>query len=160
MRLKHRIAVLAYDGVVLGDLATPLEIFGRVRDPQGRACYDVRVCGVSAEVESEYLRLAIPWMLSWAARAETVIVPGIDNLERIIPPAISRVLRSASDRGARTRRGYNLFPTRAPVKVRISIDQLTGLAILLCREDRVRQKRHSQGWQISRARRKNDVLCY
>src|SRR5579871_509966 len=33
---KHRVAVLAYDGVVLGDLAAPLEIFGRVHDPEGR----------------------------------------------------------------------------------------------------------------------------
>jgi transcriptional regulator GlxA family with amidase domain len=35
------------------------------------------------------------------ARADTVIVPGVDYLERIIPPAISRALRSASKRGAR-----------------------------------------------------------
>src|SRR5260370_42483037 len=61
---KHRVAVLAYDGVVLGDLATPLEIFGRVRDAEGRYCYDVRVCGVNEEVESEHLALRIPWRLS------------------------------------------------------------------------------------------------
>jgi transcriptional regulator GlxA family with amidase domain len=100
-RPKHRVAVLAYDGVVLGDLAIPLEIFGRVHDPAGRACYEVRVCGIAEEVASEHLRLRVPWRLSSLARAETVIVPGIDGLERIIPPAISRVLRGASERGAR-----------------------------------------------------------
>lgn len=99
--LKHRVAVLAYDGVVLGDLATPLEIFGRVRDAEGRSCYDVRVCGVNEEVQSEHLVLRVPWRLSSVARADTVIVPGVDYLERIIPPAISRALRSASKRGAR-----------------------------------------------------------
>lgn len=98
---KHRVAVLAYDGVVLGDLATPLEIFGRVRDAEGRSCYDVRACGVNEEVESEHLVLRVPWRLSSVARADTVIVPGIDDLERNIPPAISRALRSASKRGAR-----------------------------------------------------------
>ena len=98
---KHRVTVLAYDGVVLGDLATPLEIFGRVRDAEGRSCYDVRVCAANEEVESEHLVLKVPWRLSSVARADTVIVPGIDHLERNIPPAISRALRSASERGAR-----------------------------------------------------------
>lgn len=100
-RCKHRVAVLAYDGVVLGDLATPLEIFGRVRDDQGRPCYDVRVCGAAKDVASEYLRLNIPWSLTWAARANTIIVPGIDELKRDIPPAIFRALRSAAVRGVR-----------------------------------------------------------
>src|SRR5260370_12658076 len=58
---KHRVVVLAYDGVVLGDLATPLEIFGRVRDADGQACYDVRVCGAAQKVQSEHLNLKVPW---------------------------------------------------------------------------------------------------
>jgi transcriptional regulator GlxA family with amidase domain len=98
---KHRVAVLAYDGVVLGDLAIPLEIFGRVRDAQGRACYDVRVCGAAQEVQSEHLNLRVRWGLSSAVRADTVIAPGIDDLERPIPPAVIRALKSASKRGAR-----------------------------------------------------------
>lgn len=98
---KHRVAVLAYDGVVLGDLATPLEIFGRVRDAKGRGCYDVRVCGAAQEVQSAHLNLKIVWGLSSVARADTVIVPGLDDLEQAIPPAIFRALKSASKRGAR-----------------------------------------------------------
>jgi len=98
---KHRVAILAYDGVVLGDLAMPLEILGRVRDAKGHPVYDVRVCGVSEEVQSEHLHLRVPWRLTSVARAGTIIVPGIDRLERMILPAISRALRSASHRGAR-----------------------------------------------------------
>ncbi|MGO9438488.1 MAG: GlxA family transcriptional regulator [Terracidiphilus sp.] len=98
---KHRIAVLAYDGVVLGDLATPLEIFGRVRDAEGQVCYDVRVCGAAKEVQSEHVCLKVPWGLSWVARADTLIAPGIDDLQRPTPPAILRALNSASKRGAR-----------------------------------------------------------
>jgi transcriptional regulator GlxA family with amidase domain len=97
----HRVAVLAYDGVVLGDLATPLELFGRVRDAGGRPCYEVRVCAVAAEVHSEHLNLKVPWRLSSAARAGTLIVPGIDNVRRPVPPAILHALQSASARGAR-----------------------------------------------------------
>lgn len=100
-RWKPRIAVLAYDGVVLGDLATPLEIFGRVRDREGHACYDVRVCGVAEEVHSEHLQFKVPWRLSSVARADTIFVPGIDHLERTVSPSILHALRKASNRGSR-----------------------------------------------------------
>ena len=85
----------------MGDLATPLEIFSRVQDAEGKPCYDVRVCGVSEEVQSEHLRLKIPGKLSSVARCDTVLVPGVDHLERTIAPAIFRALRRAADRGAR-----------------------------------------------------------
>lgn len=98
---KHRVAVLAFDGVVLADLATPLEIFDRVQNAKGEPCYDVRVCGAAEHVESAHLMLKVPWRLSSAVRADTVIVPGIDDLNRPIPPAILRALRSAAECGAR-----------------------------------------------------------
>lgn len=100
-RRQHRVAVIAYHGVVLGDLAIPLEIFGRVRDAEGRVCYDVRVCGVSKMVESEYLRLSVPCGLRWAAQADSIVVPGTDQLGRTIPSQILRLLRNASKNGAR-----------------------------------------------------------
>src|SRR2546428_450811 len=36
-RRRHLVGVVAFDGVVLGDLATPCEVFGRVRGTDGRA---------------------------------------------------------------------------------------------------------------------------
>ena len=96
----RRVAVLAFDGVVLGDLAIPLEIFGRVRNQSGRAYYDVQVCGATQEVHSKHLRLKIPCGAAFIARADTVIVPGIDDLERTIPLAILRALKKAFNRGA------------------------------------------------------------
>lgn len=98
---NHRVAVLAYDGVVLGDLSTPLEIFARVRDAEGRARYDVRVCAVARKARSQHLSLRVPWGLSSVARADTVIVPGVDHLDRPIPSPVIRALRAASKRGAR-----------------------------------------------------------
>jgi transcriptional regulator GlxA family with amidase domain len=93
--------VVAFDGVVLGDLSAPCEVFGRVRDADGGKPYEVRVCSLTPEIESEHVKLGVPWRLSSLSRADTVIVPGIDHLDRAIPPALLGALRRALDRGAR-----------------------------------------------------------
>jgi transcriptional regulator GlxA family with amidase domain len=92
---------VAFDGVVLADLATPCEVFGRVRDAGGGAPYEVRICSVTARVRSEHLVLEVPWRLAWLDRADTVIVPGIDDLDRDVPPALLYAVRRALKRGAR-----------------------------------------------------------
>lgn len=90
------IAIVAFDGVVLGDLSMPGEVFGRAH---GR--YEVRVCSASPRVQTEHLTLIVPHRLATLARAHTIIVPGVDRLDRAIPPAVLRALRRAVDRGAR-----------------------------------------------------------
>lgn len=97
----HLVAVVAFDGVVLGDLATPLEVFGHVRSIEGRPCYEVRTCSQQPQVESEHVTLRAPWRLSSLKRASTVIVPGIDNIDRPLPEELLRALRAAVTRGAR-----------------------------------------------------------
>ena len=97
----HLVAVVAFDGVVLGDLATPLEIFGLVRSADGRRCYEVRICSHRSQVESEHVTLKVPWRLSSVKRADTVIVPGIDNIDRPVPEELLRALRAALKRRAR-----------------------------------------------------------
>jgi len=93
--------VLAFDGVVLGDLAVPCEVFGWVRSADGSAPYEVRVCGPSPRVETRHVGLRVPSRLSWLARAHTVVVPGIEDLERALPAAVVRAIRRAVERGAR-----------------------------------------------------------
>jgi transcriptional regulator GlxA family with amidase domain len=93
--------VVAFDGVVLGDLATPCEIFGRVRGRDGHVPYEVRICSLVSEVRSAYMTLNVPWRLSSLARADTVIVPGIDELDRAVPDPVLRAVRRAVERGAR-----------------------------------------------------------
>ena len=93
--------VLAFDGVVLGDLATPCEIFARVRDRRGRPAYDVRVCSPTRTVRTEHLTLDVPGRMSLLERAHTVIVPGVDDIGRAIPKSVTRALRRAVQRGAR-----------------------------------------------------------
>lgn len=97
----RRVAVLAFDGVVLGDLATPCEVFGRARRADGRPHYEIRICSAAATVESEHVRLAVPWRLSSLRGADTVIVPGIDDIDRVVPDELLRAIRRAIDRGAR-----------------------------------------------------------
>ncbi len=95
------VAIVAFDGVVLGDLSAPCEVFGRVRDADGRAPYEVRICSIAPEVESEHLTLKVPWRLSSLSRADTVIVPGIADLDRAVPKGLLSAIRRAIDRGAR-----------------------------------------------------------
>ena len=93
--------MVAFDGVVLGDLAAPCEVFGRVRGADGRPAYEVRVCSAAPAVTSEHVRLGVAWRLSSLARADTVIVPGVDQLGRAVPDEVVRAIRRAIDRGAR-----------------------------------------------------------
>ena len=72
-RRPHLVAVVAFDGVVLGDLSTACEVFGLARWKDGGSAYDVRVCSESADVESIHVGLRVPWRLSSVAQADTVI---------------------------------------------------------------------------------------
>jgi transcriptional regulator GlxA family with amidase domain len=100
-RRRHRVTVVAFDGVVLGDLSIACEIFGLARTKSGWAPYDVRVCSESADIESRHVRLGVPWRLSSLARADTVIVPGIDDVYRPVPAVVLHAVRRAAHRGAR-----------------------------------------------------------
>jgi len=95
------VAVVAFDGVVLGDLATPCEVFGRARDADDGLTYDVRVCGVRPKVESAHLTLTVRWPITVLRRADTIVVPGVDDLDRSVPSALLSELRRAISRGAR-----------------------------------------------------------
>jgi len=101
LRKPHLVAVVAFDGVVLGDLATPCEIFGRVRDSAGRPCYEVRICSLRRQVNSELLTLKVPWRLPSIRAAKTIIIPGVDNLDKTIPRELIGALRWAVDHGQR-----------------------------------------------------------
>ena len=100
-RRPHLVAVVAFDGVVLGDLSTACEVFGLARRKDGRTAYEVRVCSESVNVESMHVALRVPWRLSSLAQADTVMVPGINDVNRPVPAAVLRAIRRAAERGAR-----------------------------------------------------------
>jgi len=97
----HLVAVLAFDGVVLADLAVPCEVLARVFAKDGHRAYEIRVCAEHTQVASEHASLSVRWRLATLRRAETIIVPGIDDLDRAVSEAVKSELRRAIRRGAR-----------------------------------------------------------
>lgn len=97
----HLVAVVAPDGVVPFDMATPCEIFGRTRDHRGDPLYEVRVCASARRADAGMFRMQTPWGLRTLSRADTVIVPGIADLDAPVPASLRRALRAAVSAGTR-----------------------------------------------------------
>lgn len=93
--------MVAFDGVVLGDLATPCEIFWRAAGQAGRSPYEVRVCSAARTVRSSFVTLTVPHRLTALSAADTIMVPGMEDIDRPVDPAVVRALRQAARRGAR-----------------------------------------------------------
>ncbi len=97
----HRVTVLAMGGVIVGDLAMPIDIFGRVTLRDGAPAYDVRVCAPADRIDAGVFTLATPHGLDALATSDTIFVPG---LAEHAPPAGDEVLdalRDAAGRGTR-----------------------------------------------------------
>lgn len=101
MPRMHNVCVVAYPGLLLFDLATPMEIFGRVRLPDGRPGYRVDVCGTPGEISSAGIRLTVPKGLDHLAFADTIVVPGAADPEAPIPEELLIALRDAAAHGTR-----------------------------------------------------------
>jgi transcriptional regulator GlxA family with amidase domain len=97
----HVVAVVAFDGVVPFDLATPCEVFARATLADGRPGYDVRVCGVTPEVNAGPFALRTRHGLRALSRADTIIVPGTNDIDRPVPEKLLHALVAAAARGAR-----------------------------------------------------------
>jgi transcriptional regulator GlxA family with amidase domain len=97
----HVVAVVALDGVVPFDLSTPCEVFGRVRLPDGRPGYQIRVCGVTSEVDAGPFTMRLRCGLDELARADTIVLPGIADLAVPVPEKLVRAVRKAAAKGAR-----------------------------------------------------------
>jgi len=97
----HAVAVLALDGVLAFDLATPVEVFGRARTADGRAAYRVRVCAPKDEVDAGALAIRAPWGLHALDEADTIVVPGLADPTAPVPEDVLGALRAAAGGGAR-----------------------------------------------------------
>lgn len=103
-RRRHRVAILALPSVVCFDLSVPLQIFAYPRPDLGAQRYRAVVCGPRIgrlEPASGDFALTLRHGLSALQRADTVVIPGIDDLDRPIAPAVLRALQAAHARGAR-----------------------------------------------------------
>ena len=97
----HRVAILALDSVIAFDLGIACEVFARAQLPDGTAAYSVLVCGVCGSVQTSAFELRPPGRLRDMATADTVVVPGIEDIEGPIAPQVIASLQAAWDRGAR-----------------------------------------------------------
>lgn len=102
----HTVAVLAIDGVVGFELATPAQILGAARRPgaDDERLYDIRVCGAPhVEVTAagdEIFRMTPPHRLDAALDCETIIVPASSRAGGQ-PGSVLDLLRTAHRRDIR-----------------------------------------------------------
>jgi transcriptional regulator GlxA family with amidase domain len=96
MSSSHRVAVLALDSVVAFDMATPAQVF--------RGPYTFELCAVwrGPVPTSSGFSVVADHGLEALGRADTVIVPGYDTIDRPPPARALEALRAAHARGART----------------------------------------------------------
>lgn len=93
--------MLALPGVVLADMATPVELFSLVRREDGSAAYRVKLCSTNRRLKLQHCTLEAPHSLSALERAQTIIVAGLTDVGAELPAAALAALRKASQRGAR-----------------------------------------------------------
>ncbi|GLY93887.1 AraC family transcriptional regulator [Actinoplanes sp. NBRC 103695] len=97
----HTVVVLALPGTIAFDLATPIEVLGRVPLPGGKSGYEVLVCGSEPIIDAGPLRLAVDHGLDALRTADTIIVPGRRDPTAPLPTAALAALRAAADAGTR-----------------------------------------------------------
>ncbi len=97
----HKVAVLAFHGVIPFDLTTPCEVFGRARVRPGQPSYQVQVCGQSRRIRTEAFDMHAKWDLNDLVKADTVIVPGMSDVTAPVPRSVIDALIEADAAGAR-----------------------------------------------------------
>jgi transcriptional regulator GlxA family with amidase domain len=97
----HTVAVVALPDVIAFDLTTAVEVFGRVVLPSGEPGYRVRVCGTEPVVSAGPMRIATDHGISEVDGADTIVVPGRNDVSVGTPDEVLRALKSTHADGAR-----------------------------------------------------------
>lgn len=97
----HTVVVLALPDAIAFDVTTPVEVFGRVRLPDGRPRYRVEVCAAEPVVTAGPLRLVAGHGLEALATADTIVVAGRADPEAATADAVVAALRAAAQAGTR-----------------------------------------------------------
>ncbi|WP_420034943.1 GlxA family transcriptional regulator [Streptomyces sp. cg28] len=97
---RHRVVVLALDGVIPFELGIPQRIFGRARGSSGEELYEVQTCGVRSagpvETDADF-SILVERGPEALAEADTVLVPASYELgpvyeEGRLPPDLAAAL--------------------------------------------------------------------
>jgi transcriptional regulator GlxA family with amidase domain len=97
----HTVVVVALPDTIAFDLATAVETFGRVQLPTDTMGYRVLVCGTAPVVTAGPLRIATDHGIETLAEADTIVVPGCNDVTVAPPVGLVQALRSAFDAGTR-----------------------------------------------------------
>jgi AraC family transcriptional regulator, transcriptional activator FtrA len=101
-RSPTTVAIVAYDGLSMFEFGVATEVFGVDRTELfGVPWYQFRICALAAVVTTAHgLQLGVPNRLGALRRADIVIVPPTERLERV-PPEVLGAIRAAHARGSR-----------------------------------------------------------
>ena len=97
----HTVVILALNGVIAFDLATPIEIFGRARLPDGQPAYRIRVCALHQSINAGVFTLNAPYGLRALSKADTIMLPGLADPREPISESVLIALRRAAAKGTR-----------------------------------------------------------
>jgi transcriptional regulator GlxA family with amidase domain len=100
-RAMHTVAVVAMPDVIAFDLTTAVEVFSRVGLPRGEPRYRVLVCGTEPVVTAGPLRIATDHCIDALATADTIVVPGCNDVTSQPPEVLLAALRAAYAAGTR-----------------------------------------------------------
>ncbi len=90
-----------YDGAMLFEAATAIEVFGVDRSDIADPWYDFTVCGPGADHLGRVARVAGAPTFAPVLDAHTVVVPAYHDVDEPPPADVVAALRTAHDRGAR-----------------------------------------------------------
>jgi transcriptional regulator GlxA family with amidase domain len=97
----HTVAVVALPDVIAFDVATAVEVFGRVRLPSGEPGYRVLVCGTAPTVSAGPMRIATDHAIADLDGADTIVVPGRNDVTAGTSDDVLGALKFAYARGTR-----------------------------------------------------------
>lgn len=97
----HTVVIVALPDTVAFDITVPVEVFGRVRLDTGEPAYRVLVCGPEPEVDAGPFRIVTDRGLEALEQADTIVVPGCNDVHTAPSDATAAALRAAFTRGAR-----------------------------------------------------------
>ncbi|MFC4854166.1 helix-turn-helix domain-containing protein [Actinophytocola glycyrrhizae] len=95
------VALVLYEGAMLFEAATAVEVFGVVRDDIADPWYDLTVYGPRSAWLGELARVATASGFGPVAGADTVVVPSCHDVDAEPPADVVAALRAAHARGAR-----------------------------------------------------------
>jgi transcriptional regulator GlxA family with amidase domain len=97
----HTVAVLALPDTIGFDLCTAVEVFGRAQLRCGQPGYRVLVCGTEPVVAAGPLRIATDYGIDTLAEADTIVVPGRNDVTVATSDEVLEALKAGYAAGTR-----------------------------------------------------------